>query len=233
MSTDTALHLPGESSEYRAARDALLEAEAELRRRIERVAELRRQLPPGGKLVEDYAFREGAADLDDATSVRTVRFSELFAPGKTSLVLYSFMYGPAMETPCPMCTAMLDSLNGAAPHASQRVNLAVAASSPIERIRAYARARGWRNLRLFSSAESSYNRDYHAEAPGGSQLPVLNVFVKRGEAIHHSYATELLFAGPEAGQHPRHLDLIYPLWNLFDLVPEGRGTDWVPRLAYD
>jgi predicted dithiol-disulfide oxidoreductase (DUF899 family) len=162
-----------------------------------------------------------------------VRLSELFAPGKQSLVLYSFMYGPAMEKPCPMCTAMLDSLNGAAPHASQRVNLAVAASSPIERVRAYARARGWRNLRLLSSAGSTYNRDYHAETPDGSQLPVLNVFVKRGAAIHHSYATELLFAGPEAGQHPRHLDLVFPLWNLFDLVPEGRGTDWVPRIAYD
>ena len=233
MSTATKMRLPGESSEYRAARDALLEAEAELRRRIERVAELRRRLPLGAEVVEDYAFQEGAADLDDSATVRTVRFSELFAPGKNSLVLYSFMYGPAMEKPCPMCTAMLDSLNGAAPHATQRVNLAVAASSPIERIRAYARARGWRNLRLLSSAANTYNRDYHAQAPDGSQLPVLNVFVKRAGAIHHSYATELLFAGPEAGQHPRHLDLIFPLWNLFDLLPEGRGTDWVPRLAYD
>ncbi len=132
-----------------------------------------------------------------------------------------------------MCTAMLDSLNGAAPHAAQRINLALAARSPIERIRAFARARGWRNLRLLSSSANSYNRDYHAEAPDGSQLPMLNVFVKRDGAIHHYYATELLFADPEAGQHPRHLDLIFPLWNLLDLSPEGRGADFFPRLAYD
>jgi predicted dithiol-disulfide oxidoreductase (DUF899 family) len=233
VSTATKIRLPGESSEYRAARDALLDEEADLRRRIEHVADLRRRLPLGGEIVEDYAFQEGAADLDDASTVRTVRFSELFAPGKNSLVLYSFMYGPAMEKPCPMCTAMLDSLNGAAPHAAQRVNLAVAASSPIERIRAFARARGWRNLRLLSSAANTYNHDYNAQAPDGSQLPMLNVFVKRAARIHHTYATELVFAAPEPGQHPRHLDLIFPLWNLLDLLPEGRGSDWVPRLAYD
>ena len=233
MSLATKMRFPGENSAYRAARDALLGAEAELRRHVERVADLRRKLPLGGEVVGDYAFQEGAADLDDVTTIRTVRLSELFAPGKNSLVLYSFMYGPAMEKACPMCTAMLDSLNGAAPHAAQRINLALAARSPIERIRAFARARGWRNLRLLSSSANSYNRDYHAEAPDGSQLPMLNVFVKRDGAIHHYYATELLFADPEAGQHPRHLDLIFPLWNLLDLSPEGRGADFFPRLAYD
>jgi predicted dithiol-disulfide oxidoreductase (DUF899 family) len=233
MSTAADTRLPGESGEYRAARDALLEEEAELRRRIERVASLRRKLPLGGAVAEDYAFQEGAPDLDDAATVKTVRLSELFALGKDSLLLYSFMYGPAMEKPCPMCTAMLDSLNGAAPHVRQRVNLAVVASSPIERIRAYARARGWQNLRLLSSAANGYNRDYHAEAPDGSQLPVLNVFVRRPDGIRHFYSTELLFQSPEPGQHPRHLDLIFPLWNLFDLAPEGRGADWFPQLAYE
>jgi predicted dithiol-disulfide oxidoreductase (DUF899 family) len=233
MSTASKTGFPSESAEYRAAREALLAEEAELRRRIERVADLRRKLPLGGAVIEDYSFQEGAADLDDAVTARAVPLSELFAPGKDSLLLYSFMYGPAMERPCPMCTAMLDSLNGAAPHVRQRVNLAVVARSPVERIRAYARARGWHNLRLLSSASNDYNRDYHAEAPDGSQLPVLNVFVRRSGAIHHFYSTELLFESPEPGQHPRHLDLIFPLWNLFDLAPEGRGADWFPRLAYD
>ena len=233
MGKDTDARFPGESAEYRAARDALLEEEAELRRRLERVAELRRRLPLGGVVALDYAFQEGAADLDDAASVRTVRLSELFAPGKDSLLLYSFMYGPAMEKPCPMCTAMLDSLNGAAPHVRQRINLAVVARSPIDRIRAYARARGWRDLRLLSSAANDYSRDYRGEAPDGSQLPMLNVFVRRPEGIRHFYSTELLFRSPEAGQHPRHLDLVFPLWNLFDLTPEGRGADWLPRLGYD
>jgi len=222
------LVFPNETAEYRAARNVLLDAEMDLRRQLEQVAKLRRALPPGGAVAADYVFeRIGANEAPEK-----VRLSQLFGV-HSSILLYSFMYGPAMERPCPMCTAMLDSLNGAAPHVRQRVNLAVVARSPVERIRAYARARGWHNLRLLSSASNDYNRDYHAEAPDGSQLPVLNVFVRRSGAIHHFYSTELLFESPEPGQHPRHLDLIFPLWNLFDLAPEGRGADWFPRLAYD
>jgi predicted dithiol-disulfide oxidoreductase (DUF899 family) len=227
-----AMRFPGESADYRAARDRLLREEAALRRHIEDVAALRRGLPLGGPVADDYVFEEGSADLDDVSTVREVRLSNLFERGKNTLVAYSFMYGPAMEKPCPMCTAMLDSLNGTSPHARQRVNLVVVAKSPLERIRTHARARGWRNLRLLSSAGNAYNRDYHADAADGSQNPILNVFVKRDGAVHHSYATELLFAKTEAGQNPRHVDSIWPLWNLFDLTPEGRGEDWYPRLGY-
>jgi predicted dithiol-disulfide oxidoreductase (DUF899 family) len=131
-----------------------------------------------------------------------------------------------------MCTSFLDSLNGAAPHATQRINLAVVAKSPIERIRAFARARGWRNLRLLSSAGNSYNRDYHGETSEGSQIPAVNVFVRRDGRPHHFFNAELLFAPVESGQNGRQADLIWPLWNLFDLTPEGRGTDWYPNLAY-
>ena len=216
------MNFPNESKTYRAARARLLRAEMALRRRTEEVAALRRKLPAGGKVSEDYAFEaEGGK----------AKLSDLFGEGDT-LVAYSFMYGPAMEKPCPMCTAMLDSLNGAAPHASQRVNLVVVAKSPLERIRAHARARGWRNLRLLSSAGNTYNRDYHADAPDGSQNPILNVLVKRDGKVRHFYATELLFAKTEPGQNPRHLDSIWPLWNVFDLSPEGRGEDWYPRLSY-
>jgi predicted dithiol-disulfide oxidoreductase (DUF899 family) len=226
------MRFPGESAEYRAARDRLLREEVELRRRIEEVAALRRALPLGGPVAEDYVFEEGAAELDDVGTLRKVRLSDLFERGKDTLVAYSFMYGPAMEKPCPMCTAMLDSLNGTAPHASQRVNLVVVAKSPLERIRAHARARGWRNLRLLSSAGNTYNRDYHADAADGSQNPILNVFVKRDGEARHFYATELFFAKTELGQNPRHVDSIWPLWNLFDFTPEGRGEDWYPRLSY-
>jgi predicted dithiol-disulfide oxidoreductase (DUF899 family) len=226
------VRFPGESAEYRTARDRLLQEEAALRRHVDEVAALRRSLPLGGTVAEDYVFEEGAAELDNVGTVRNVRLSELFERGKDTLVAYSFMYGPAMEKPCPMCTAMLDSLNGTAPHARQRVNLAVVAKSPLERIRAHARARGWRNLRLLSSAGNSYNRDYHADAPDGSQNPMLNVFVKRDGKVRHFYATELFFAKPEPGQNPRHIDSIWPLWNLFDLTPGGRGEDWYPRLSY-
>ena len=153
--------LPNEDGAYRAARDALLVAEAELRRQIERVAAQRRALPLGGALPQDYAFEEG----EDA---RTVRLSQLFGD-KQTLVLYSFMYGPAMERPCPLCSSMLDGLDGQAPHITQRVALAVAARSPIGRIRAAAAERGWRRLRLISSAGNSYHRDYLSESPTGDQ----------------------------------------------------------------
>ncbi len=224
---------PGENEAYRTARDHLLEAEIELRRRIEEVAALRRRLPLGGEVLEDYAFEEGASDLADTQTVRATRLPELFEPGKDTLLVYSFMYGPNMKRACPSCTSILDSLDGAAPHARQRVNLAVVAKSPIERIRRHARDRGWTNLRLLSSAATTYNRDYHAETPDGDQIPALNVFVRRNGRIYHFYNTEMLYLTPEPGQDSRHVDSLWPLWNLFDLTPEGRGTDWHPRLSYD
>ena len=162
-----------------------------------------------------------------------MRLSELFARPGRSLVVYSFMFGPKMAKACPSCTSILDSLDRTVPHAGRRINLVVVARSPLERIRAHARDRGWRNLRLLSSANNSYNRDYHGEDEKGSQLPALNVFAQRGGQIHHTYCTELLFAPTEPGQDGRHVDLIWPLWNLFDYTPEGRGTDWHPSLSYE
>src|SRR5450759_4762005 len=178
---------PGESKGYRLARNKLLRAEMELRNHIEQLAAMRRKLPLGGVVPQDYEFEEGAGDPADTRSVRRVKLSELFRPGKGSLVVYSFMYGPNMAKACPMCTCMLDSLDGAAPHAAQRINLVVVAKSPIARIREFGRERGGRNLRLLSSAGNSYNRDYRGETADGAQLPSLNVFVKRGGKIHHVY----------------------------------------------
>ena len=233
-SAPSALHqerFPGESRAYRAARNELLKAEMELRKRTESVAALRRKLPPGGPVPEDYEFEEGAADLADTETVRRVKMSELF-PRDASLVVYSYMYGPAMATACPSCTSILDGLNGTVAHAGQRINVVVVAKSPIQRIRAIARERGWRNLRLLSSAGNSYNRDYHGEDAKGSQTPALNVFTRKDGRIHHAWCSELMFAPGGPGQDPRHVDVIWPLWNLFDFTPEGRGTDWRPKLAY-
>ena len=225
-------HFPGESAAYRKARNALLRSEIGLRREIERVAEARRKLPLGGVAAEDYAFEEGAADLADTTTVRRVCLSELFGDQDT-LVAYSFMYGPAMAAACPMCTAMLDGLDGEAQHVRQRASLVVIAKSPLDRIRAYARGRGWSGLRLLSSAGNTYNRDYFGEGPDGSQWPSLNVFVRRNRTIHHFYHSELLFGPAEPGQNNRHVDMIWPLWNVLDFTPEGRGTDWYPKLSYE
>lgn len=223
-----AVRFPGETVSYRGARDRLLAAERELRRHLEKVAALRRKLPVDAPVAEDYVFEMESAD----GTGRGVRLSELFIPGKDSLLVYSFMYGPKMQRPCPSCTCLLDGLDGIAPHVAQRTNLVVVAKSPLLRIREFARERGWRNLRLLSSAGNGYNRDFHGEDANGAQWPVLNVFAKRDGRVHHFYATELLFAPPERGQDPRHVDLIWPLWNLLDLIPEGRGTSWYPALDY-
>lgn len=225
-------HLPNETEDYRAARDRLLAAEKDLRVQVEKVAALRRKLPRGGLLKEDYVFEEGGRDLSDSTTVNRTRLSELFAPGKDSLVVYGFMYAPDGK-PCPMCNAFLDGLDGNAVHIAQRTNLAVVAKAPVGQIRDWARGRGWHNLRLLSSGGCSYNSDYLAETPEGEQQPIVNVFQKTEDGICHRYASELFFLPSEPGQNPRHIDNLWPLWNLLDLTPEGRGTDWYPRYGYD
>ena len=226
------IRFPGESATYREARDKLLEAEMALRKNIEEVAALRRKLPLGGEIPEDYVFEEGPENLSESGNAQCVRMSELFSPGKDSLVIYSYMFGPNMQSPCTSCTSILDGLNGSAPHIRQRTNFVVVARSPIERIRNLARTRGWNNLRLLSSANDTYNRDYQGENAKGNQLPSLNVFTRRDGKIYHFYQTELLFAPPEPGMDGRHVDMIWPLWNMLDFTPEGRGTDWYPKLSY-
>ena len=216
------MRFPNEDGKYRAARNELLMAEIELRRQVERVAAARRKLPVGGVTPHDYEFEE-------VSNGRRVRLSQLFGDHDT-LVAYSFMYGPAMANACPMCAAMLDSLNGAAGHIGGRAGLAVIAKSPADRIRAFAKERGWNKLRLLSSANNDYNRDYKGEGPDSSQWPSLNVFMRRNGKIHHFYHTEMLFAPADPGQNNRHVDMIWPLWNLLDFTPEGRGN-WYPKLG--
>jgi predicted dithiol-disulfide oxidoreductase (DUF899 family) len=216
------MNFPNESAQYRAAREDLLKAEIALRRQVEQVATMRRNLPAGGEVPQDYAF---------SSSRGPVKLSQLFDRGNT-LVAYSFMYGPDMKQACPMCTSFLDGLNGNAQHIAQRTNLVVIAKSPIERITEYGKSRGWSNLRLLSSAGNTYNRDYHGENEKGEQMPIMNVFVKRDQKVRHFYASEMLHAPEDEGQNARHNDLMWPLWNVLDLTPEGRGADWYPKIAY-
>jgi predicted dithiol-disulfide oxidoreductase (DUF899 family) len=223
---------PGETDAYRKSRDQLIEAEVALRRQVEAVAKMRRSLPLGGKLKEDYIFDEGGIDLANRTTIKQTRFSEIFEGGKNSLVIYNFMFAPGAKAPCPMCTSFLDSLNGAAPHIRQRVNLAVVAKASITELRDFARGRGWNEHRLLSSKNNRFNADYHGERSALDQAPVMHVFEKVGVDIHHAYCTELNFLKPDPGQNQRHIDMMWPLWNVLDLVREGRGTDWFPSLSY-
>lgn len=240
------LAFPGESVEYRAARERLLLEEIELRRATEAVAAARRALPPGGVVREDYVFQGRSADGRSMD----VKLSELFAPGKASLVIYSFMFPrdsaderpgpgagqtarlPLAEGPCPSCVALLDQLDGAAEHATQLINFAVVAKAPLERVLAFGEERGWRRLRLLSSASNTYNRAYFAETAEGDQRPMLNVFHRQDETIRHFWGSELFYAPTDPGQDPRHVGTLEPVWNLLDLTPEGRPSDWDEQLRY-
>ena len=238
---------PNESAEYRAARERLLEEEIGLRRAMEAVAKARRALPQGGLVPEDYVFDGLGAD-----GIPTkVKLSELFAPGKDSLAIYNFMFprmpqderdGPSEgvtaalkreEGPCPSCTAFLDSLDGMAKHAvAAGLNFVVIAKAPLERLVGYAKDRGWRNLRLLSAAGSHFKRDYHAESPEGWQLPLITVFHREGGEIRHFWSSEMIFAGSDPGQDPRHNGTIESMWNLFDLTREGRPMEWHEQVSY-
>jgi predicted dithiol-disulfide oxidoreductase (DUF899 family) len=239
---------PNESAEHRAARDRLLDAEIKLRRAMEAVAAARRALPPGGLVEQDYVFDGLGADGRPAM----IRLSELFAPGKDSLVVYNFMFPrhpsderPKPETgetarlkredaPCPSCTSFLDQLDGAAVHfEAAGFNFVVIAKTPLERLIGFARDRGWKNLRLLSSAGNSFKRDYHAEADDGSTLPMVAVFHRDSDGIRHFWSSEMLFADTDPGQDPRHAGTLEPLWNLMDLTPEGRPSGWDEQIQYD
>jgi predicted dithiol-disulfide oxidoreductase (DUF899 family) len=213
---------------------------------MEAVAAGIRALPPGGIVPDDYVFQGSRAD----GSQGDVRLSELFEPGKDSLVIYNFMFPraasdkrpgprsgqtallPLEEGPCPSCTALLDQLDGAAEHATQHINLAVVAKAPLPRILTVAEERGWRRLRLLSSGTNTYNRDYFGETADGSQMPMLNAFHRDGDVIRHSWGSELFYSPPDPGQDPRHVGTLEPLWNLFDLTREGRPSDWEEQLSY-
>ena len=210
--------LPNESAEYRAARDTLLAAEADLRSRVEDVAALRRTLPKGGQIPQDYAFRDLGGNI--------APISSLFGDHDT-LVVYSLMFGPKAQDPCPMCSAFLDGLTGQVAHLTRKTAFAVVAQNTPDALAALSRRMGWQDLPLYSALDTTYQKDYLAESEDGNQLPILNVFQRDAEGLHHFWSSELFFQPSD--WHPRHVDAAWPLWNILDLTPQGRG-DFVPPL---
>ena len=194
----------------RAARAALLQGEIALKDHVERVAAQRRALELPEPLEEDYPLT-----ADDDT---IVRFSELFGD-KDDLLVYHLMFHPDEDEACPMCSMWVDGLNAVAPHVTERAAFAVIGKAPIGKLRAWAKRRGWDKARVLSSYSTTFNRDMQAEDADGSQWPAISAYRRTADGIHHFYQKHA-----ELDEHNnRGIDLMSPVWNLFDLTPDGRG----------
>jgi predicted dithiol-disulfide oxidoreductase (DUF899 family) len=220
LSNTNTMRYPNESADYRRARQALLAEEIELRRHIERVAELRRALPPGGEVTRRYEFEGegGKATLAD-----------LFGDRQT-LVIYSYMFGPQREKACPMCTSFMSTWETKLPDVEQRVAFVFVARSPIARLVAAKTTRGWTRHKIYSDASGDYTRDYVSAAD--ADAPGYNVFTRRDGAVRHFWSGEMGPATSDPGQDPRGAPDMDPLWTILDTTPEGRGKDWYPSLSY-
>jgi len=221
----------GESAEYRRLRNELLAAEIALKDERERVAQLRRQLPMGAPVKQDYVFREGPRELrdNDPSHFFDTRFSSLFHEGKDSLIVDHLMYAPKNDRACPMCSMWADGYDAVAHHVGDKVNFVLVARAPLEKLRTWGHRRGWSKIRLLSSYASSFNRDFNVETGDDDQHPAVSVFKRLPNGdIHHFYTTE----GSLGGGHHRGIDLFSPVWNLLDLLPEGR-ENWMPKHFYD
>ena len=220
MSAANQAHYPNESNEYREARNALLAEEIELRRHMERVAAQRRALPAGGKILKDFEI---------VSETRPTTLSSLFGD-KDILMIYSLMYGPGRQSPCPMCTSFLNSWNGTARNLRERVAIAVTARSPIERLIEYKRQRGFVHLPFVSDLSGDYTRTYvNAD---DADVPGFSVFTRQNGVVRHFYSGEMSGDMADPGQDPRGAPDLDPLWLMLDLTPHGRGTDWYPKLEY-
>jgi predicted dithiol-disulfide oxidoreductase (DUF899 family) len=206
----------------------LLVEEIALKDHAERVAAMRRALAPG-RIVDDYVFREGPPDLsrNDPKGFRETKLSELFGKDKNELLIYHMMYGPDWEGPCPMCTMWVTGYNGISHYVNERVNFVVVAKAPLAKLREWAKARGWNNVRLLSSYDSTFNLDMGAEDADGFQNPGISAFVRGPDGIRHFYSK---WASLDENNN-RGLDLLSPVWNLYDLVPSGRD-DWYPSIGW-
>jgi predicted dithiol-disulfide oxidoreductase (DUF899 family) len=221
LAKNNPVRLAGESDAYRAARTALLAEEIALRRHMERVAAMRRALPAGPAVRGDYRFETEAGPSD---------LAGLFA-GKETLIAYSLMFGPERARPCPMCVNQLGPWDENAADLAQKVSLVVIARSPIERLKAWKRERGWKHLRLVADLTGEYSRDYHGVLPDGSEVPSLNVFTRRDGTIRLFWSGEMTGETADPGEDPRGTAPA-PLWQLLDHTPEGREPDWYPKLDY-
>lgn len=213
----------GESDDYARARESLLAEEIEVRRHLTRLTRQRQQLPPGPVIEKDYRFKDAnGAD---------VSLADLFGEHDT-LITYFWMYGPARERPCPMCTNFLGGANGNAADVKQRAAFKILGRSPVERQKAFAMERGWQGLDFVQTVSDDYASDLGMLGDDGAEFPGFTVYCKDGDKVRVFYAAEMPFEAADPGQDPRGPVDIAPLWNILDMTPEGRGEDWYPKLDY-
>jgi predicted dithiol-disulfide oxidoreductase (DUF899 family) len=113
----------------------------------------------------------------------------------------------------------------------QRVGFAVLGRSPVARQLAFARERGWRNLKFYQTVGDDFAKNYRGLAPDGSEWPAFDVWVKDGDTVRHFWGSEL-GGTADPCQDPRGAPDPTPLWNILDLTPDGRGETWYPKLEY-
>lgn len=215
---------PGETEAYRKARQDLLAEEIEFRRHMTRVARQRQSLPPGPVIDKDYRFLD--ADGSDLSLL------DLFGD-KDTLVTYFWMFGPQRARPCPMCTNWLGGVEGNAADIKQRVAFKIIGRSPVKRQREFAEERGWKHLDFVQTLSDEYPNDLGLIGPDGGEMPAFIVFKRDGDQVRLFWASEMTGDMADPEQDPRDAPDIAPLWTILDFTPEGRGTDWYPKLSYD
>jgi predicted dithiol-disulfide oxidoreductase (DUF899 family) len=205
---------PNESAAYRKALNALLEEEKSLITKVKAVAELRRKLPLGGKLKEDYVF----LGANEGSLGKEIRFSELFGDKRT-LLIYSFMFGPNWDHPCPSCTSLIDGFDRASISVTRHAAFTVVAKAPAQKLHAWAKSRGWSQIHLVSAERTDYLQDYRCQDDDSDTTlqAGMHVFTKQDDGIYHFWASET-----------QAMDMVWAYWNLMDMTPEGRPDVLTP-----
>lgn len=210
-------HRVGTREEWTAARCALLEAEKDLNRRRDELAEQRRALP-WVRVDTPYSF-----DGPDGT----VSLDELF-DGRGQLLVYHFMFGPDWDEGCPSCSFWADSFDGVGVHLAHRdVTFVCVSRAAYPKLAAYRQRMGW-SFPWFSSAPSDFNVDFgvsftpEQQANGGTynfahqdhppeEAPGISAFARQDGHVFHTYSA-----------YSRGLDPINGAYQLLDLAPKGR-----------
>jgi predicted dithiol-disulfide oxidoreductase (DUF899 family) len=216
-------HKVASRDEWLKARKALLAKEKELTHQRDALTRERMALP-WVKVEKQYVF-------DTPAGKRSL--ADLF-DGRTQLLVYHFMFGPAWEEGCPNCSYLMDHVDGALPHLNHRdITFTAISRAPLSKLEAFRRRMGWK-FNWASSAGTDFNFDYHVTAtpeectagemyynfekgPAADvdELPGLSVFAKdEAGDVFHTYST-----------YSRGLDMIVGTYQYLDLVPKGRDED--------